>query len=433
MSGFCTLTPPELELTPFEASLQKAGEILVNDSLLPLRQAAQARYNKLGFPQSRQLEAWKYVDLQGLSQHAWTPALQGGGKEDFIEWIYPKACRLAMVNGEMRDHGSCEKVQPLQETLLTHPESLVPVLGSIEEEDDALSLVNRIFAPEPYALRVPANQEMNTPLEWVIHHDKASNSFPALYIDLGENASAQVLIRIKGDLHPQGLTYLQGFIHITQAKGSRLQLTVLSNIAYAGYNFFNTQATLAEDAQLKLFSTALNAEHFRHHMAVTLAGEKADASLNGLSILSGHNKTHMHVRLTHAVPNCTSSQIFKAAVGGRAFHEFDGSIFVHRDAQKTNAQQLSRSLLLSKKAKAFARPWLQIDADDVKCSHGATVGQLDHAQLFYLLSRGISEERAKALLTQGFCDSMLSDTYLDAYVKRYFMKRVHCALVAATV
>jgi Fe-S cluster assembly protein SufD len=76
---------------------------------------------------------------------------------------------------------------------------------------------------------------------------------------------------------------------------------------------------------------------------------------------------------------------------------------------------------------------LQIDADDVKCSHGATVGQLDDAQLFYLQSRGIPKERAKALLTQGFCDSMLSDTHLDAHVKRFFMKRVHCALVAATI
>ena len=433
MSSVCTLNPTELGLSPFEAGIQEAFQNLSNDSLMSLRHAAEARFQRVGFPKPRRQEAWKYVDIQGLSRRSFSLPRPKDADEAFVEWIYPKACRLSMFNGKVYNHGTCGMVQPLADAVITHPERLARLTHDVHQTEDALSLLNVALAPEPYSLHVPKDQSMNQPLEVVIHHNKASNSFPAFYIELDENATADVLIRIKGDQHSVGSTYLQGLIHVTQAKGSRLNLTVLSNIAYAGYNFFNTQAVLAEDAQLKLFSTALDAEHFRHRMDVTLAGERSDATLNGLSILSGKNKTHMHLRLTHAVPNCTSSQQFKAAVGGSALHEFDGTIFVLKDAQQTDAKQLSRNLLLSAKAKAFARPWLQIDADDVKCSHGATVGQLDEAQLFYLQSRGISEERAKALLTQGFCDSMLSDTYLDAHVKRYFMKRVHCALVAATV
>jgi Fe-S cluster assembly protein SufD len=424
--------PALAERSNFEQGVQDALAQASVDALMSLREASYARFQTLGMPKPRREEAWKYVDVQGLSRRSWLNRLPKS-KDLNVEWIYPDACRLLMHNGVMQNLGTCHRIQPIATAVIDAPERLAILTHEVPERDDALRCLNQALAPEPYSLHVEAGKHMGRPLEWVIHHDKACEAFPALYIHLEANASADVLVRIKGEKLTEGSCYLQGLLHIVQEKGSRLNLTVLSNIPYAGYTFFNTHATLAEDAKLNLFSTALDAEHFRHRLDVTLAGERADASLNGLSILAGRSKTHMHIRLTHAVPNCTSSQVFKAAVGGSATHEFDGTIFVLKDAQQTDAQQLSKNLLLSKKAKALARPWLQIDADDVKCSHGATVGQLDEAQLFYLKSRGISEERAKALLTQGFCDSMLSDTYLDAHVKRYFMKRVHCALVAATV
>jgi Fe-S cluster assembly protein SufD len=417
--------------TVFEQTLM-ANAPIPTDALMPLRDAAKARYETLGFPIPRREEAWKYSDIQALASHV--PSLQAGNlNKAELEWIYPEACRLSIINGVLTNHGTCSMVKPLADAVVAHPERLAQLTHQAHEQDDALACLNIAFAPEPYSLHVPEGQAMHRPLEIIVHVNEGVTTMPALYIHLEEKATARVLVRIKGDNITDVTAYTQAFIHVQQDAESVLNLTVLSNIPSQGFTFVNTQARLGAKAQLAMFNTALGADRFRHRMDVALLGEGADASINGLSILSGKTRNHMHVRMDHAVPRCTSSQVFKAAVGGSAFNEFDGTIFVRKDAQQTDAQQLSRNLLLSKKAKAFARPWLQIDADDVKCSHGATVGQLSESEMFYLNSRGIGKEQAKAMLTQGFCDSMLTHANMDEHVKRYFMKRVHCALVAATV
>jgi Fe-S cluster assembly protein SufD len=428
-----SLTPTEhTYATVFEKTLLSEHNPTPTDALMPLRDAAKARYTALGFPIPRREEAWKYSDIQALAAYAPSLALGHMNKAE-LEWIYPEACRLSIINGVLTNHGTCGMVAPLADVVVSHPERLAQLTHQVHQQEDALACLNMAFAPEPYSLHVPEGQHMERPLELIIHVNEAITTMPSLYIHLEKQATARVLVRIKGDSITDVTAYTQAFIHIHQAVESTLNLTVLSNIPTQGFTFVNTQARLAEKAQLTMFNTALGADKFRHRMDVALNGEGADASINGLSILSGATRNHMHVRMDHAVPRCTSSQVFKAAVGGSAFNEFDGTIFVRKDAQQTDAQQLSRNLLLSKKAKAFARPWLQIDADDVKCSHGATVGQLSESELFYLHSRGIGKEQAKAMLTQGFCDSMLNHANMDEYVKRYFMKRVHCALVAATV
>jgi Fe-S cluster assembly protein SufD len=421
-------SPPSA--SAFESALLAAP--LANDALMPLRDAAKARYEQLGFPIPRREEAWKYVDVAHLAAFAPRAAAPVSTQAD-IEWIYPQAHRLSMVNGVLHSEHMPPELRPLAEVLPHHPERLAMLTHQVHQQEDALACLNIALSPLPYSLHVPEHTALEHPVEWVIHMNEGVVAFPALYIHLEAGASARVLIRIKGDHVSDVKAYTQAFLHIQQEAGSQLNLTVLSNIPTQGFTFLNTQARIGKEARFTQFNTALNADAFRHRMDVTLEGEGADASINGLSILSGNTRNHMHVRMEHTVPNCTSSQVFKAAVGGKAQNEFDGTIFVRKPAQKTDAQQLSRNLLLSRKAKAYARPWLQIDADDVKCSHGATVGQLNETELFYLMSRGMGREQAKAMLTQGFCDSMLNHANMDEHVKRYFMTRVHCALVAATV
>jgi Fe-S cluster assembly scaffold protein SufB len=203
-----------------------------------------------------------------------------------------------------------------------------------------------------------------------------------------------------------------GFTHwlldVDLGEGASLDAHQLINTNAQQVVFTLTRPELQAQATFNQVNCLANGALLRSEVQAKLLGEQAHCELAGLSLLTERSRAHQHIRLEHVAPNCTSAQTFKTVVQDEAQAEFDGTIWVHPQAQQTNAQQLSQNLLLSPKAKAFARPWLKIDADDVKCSHGATVGQLDPVQLFYLQSRGLGFEASKCLLTVAFAQDLLN-------------------------
>jgi Fe-S cluster assembly protein SufD len=166
---------------------------------------------------------------------------------------------------------------------------------------------------------------------------------------------------------------------------------------------------LKKESKLHSYFATFGSPGFRRDYSVALLGERSEAHLKGLTALGGKAESHIHVHMDHIAPLCQSRQFFKNVLIEKGRSSFTGKIYVRRPAQKTEAYQLNKNLLLSDLATANTKPNLEIFADDVKASHGATVAQLDEDQLFYLRTRGIPCSEAKGLLTMGFCQEILED------------------------
>jgi Fe-S cluster assembly protein SufD len=189
---------------------------------------------------------------------------------------------------------------------------------------------------------------------------------------------------------------------VAVGRGARLQHVKVQQEARSAFHISACAATLDRDAVYASHTVTLGGRISRHDLSVLQDGEGAQAQIDGLTLLDGRQLSDMHTLMTHARPNGTCRQLNKCIVGGAAHAVFSGKIRVSPGAQLTDSAQQSRNLLLSPKAHVDTKPQLEIFADDVKCAHGATVGQLDAEQLFYLKSRGLSDGSARNLLTYAF-------------------------------
>jgi Fe-S cluster assembly protein SufD len=184
-----------------------------------------------------------------------------------------------------------------------------------------------------------------------------------------------------------------------------------------GPNGFHTATAQTYQARSSVYSCitfAFGGTLTRHDLGAVLDGEGAEATLDGLSVLGDRQHVDVHTTLDHAKPHCTSWEFFNGVFDGRARGVFNGRIIVREGAQKTDSKQTNNNLLLSRQARADSQPQLEIYADDVKCTHGATLGPIDDEQVFYLQSRGLDAAAARSLLTYGFAAEILSNVRLDA-------------------
>jgi len=202
-------------------------------------------------------------------------------------------------------------------------------------------------------------------------------------------------------------------MEILELKESRMELRIDSRssrswlVMQRSGGEFSMDITVEDDASLELAFIVLGDVRVRNSISVNLVGRGASCRMRGLWLLSGDADVKFDVNMNHAVPSCTSEQIFKGIVGGSAHSDFFGLIKVAPDAQKTDARQQCHNLLLTESARAAAKPQLEIYADDVICTHGATVGRMDDEELFYMRSRGISEEQAKKIQLAVFAAEAL--------------------------
>ena len=196
-------------------------------------------------------------------------------------------------------------------------------------------------------------------------------------------------------------------IDIALDEGSSLEHSLYLEFPKKAWGFTAVRATLKKQSALDCINASTGSKAARQDYRVTLLGEEADAKISGLCWLEENHQSHAHVLVEHIAPNCRSNQFFKSALSGISQSSFTGKIFVGQKAQKTQAYQLNNNLLLVEGPIAYSKPGLEILADDVKASHGATMTQLSSDQLFYLKTRGLSEETAKTLLVLGFCKEIL--------------------------
>jgi Fe-S cluster assembly protein SufD len=235
-------------------------------------------------------------------------------------------------------------------------------------------------------------------------------------IVVDEGAQANVLV-CDHTLSPK--RFLSNVVtEIFVGSNAQLEFVKMQNEHNDSAQLTHTYAHQQADSRLVTNVLSLHGGFIRNNLAVTLAGEGADAQLYGLYLTDRTQHTDNYTFIDHAVPNCTSNELYKGILDDQATGAFNGKIMVRRDAQKTQAYQSNNNLLLTADARMNTKPQLEIYADDVKCSHGATVGQLDNEALFYMRARGIGEREAKLLLMFGFAHDVVKRISIDTLRER---------------
>jgi Fe-S cluster assembly protein SufD len=253
---------------------------------------------------------------------------------------------------------------------------------------------------------------------------------PRLVIEAGPQSQATVILSFAG---PDGVGYFTNVVtQVTLDDGAVLELITDQRESGDAFHVHHLHARCAASSILHSRAVSLGGRLVRNDLTAVLEGEGAHATLDGVYVADGTQVIDNHTSIDHAMPHCTSYEIYKGILAGRGRGVFNGRILVRPDAQKTDAKQTNRALLLSDDAQVNSNPQLEIFADDVKCTHGATVGRLDDVMLFYLKSRGINRDTARALLTYAFAAEVLETIEIPslkaALMSRAFERFTHAAL-----
>ena len=386
--------------------------------LLPRRRAALDRFAALGFPTMRN-EDWHFTSVAPIADRAFRPAEQGAvtleslASNDIGE---PGWHRLVFVNGRLapalsnvgalpagvvvRDLGRLwRRDEPALIEHLTH-------VATFDEE--AFTALNTAFMTDGAVIRVPPGVTVEQPIHvmYVTAHGADGHAaYPRTLIVVGANATCTVVESFvaAGD----GAYFTNAVTEAVLEDGARLEHIKVQRESMAAFHVGTTQVHQARDSHFVSFSFASGAALSRTNIYTVLDGPGAGATLNGLYLASGTQHVDHQTRIEHAEPNCFSREIYKGILDDASHAVFNGKVFVRPEAQKTDGKQTNNNLLLSDRARIDTKPQLEIFADDVKCTHGATVGRLDEQALFYLKTRGIGPDLARKLLTYAFAAEAL--------------------------
>jgi Fe-S cluster assembly protein SufD len=382
------------------------------------RSAALAQFAANGWPQN---EAWKYTRIAPLLRKNFSPAAPARlSSEDLarlhLDW--PDAYRLVFYNGHYQAHLSQLALVPekiilgtLTEALHNHPHLLEAQLGKIANiHDEGFTALNSAFMADGLFLYLPHGTSLEQPVHVVFLSSGASLSQPRNLIIAENGTHAKVIEHFASLDDSTGLT--NAVTEIVAETGSdishfKLQEESLKHLHVA-------DLTVTQRGHFHSHALLLGGLITRNAIRTVLDAEQAECNLYGLYLLEGRQHADTHTHIEHSRPACTSKEYYKGILGGHARGVFSGRVRVAPDAQQTDSQQSNHNLLLSDDAEADSRPQLEIYADDVKCAHGATIGQLDETALFYLRSRGIDPVTARNLLIYAFAEEVLDFIKLPA-------------------
>ncbi|MEC4591718.1 MULTISPECIES: Fe-S cluster assembly protein SufD [Nitrospirillum] len=372
------------------------------------RRVAMDRFALLGFPTRRQ-EAWRFTDLEPLITAPPLPApplpATGGGDgpapASLAPWLLPVPThRLVLVDGRFAPALSAGGALPTgvwlasaAETLRRRPDMLERAFG---EGEEAFAALNAALFTDGVVLALEPGVALETPVE-IIHHT-TSAAHARLHIALGAGAQATVVETAMGTGGGWGNTV--GVI--TLGAGATLTHLHIQAEDPAACHTAAVRAVLADQARYEACALITGGRLSRRDVAVTLAGDGAQFRLHGAYLLDGGQEATLSVRADHLGLGCRTEEVVKGVLAGASHGVFLGTVAVAPGADGTDARQLNRNLLLSPQARVDTKPELEILADDVKCSHGATVGSLDEASLFYLQARGIDPDTARRMLVEAF-------------------------------
>ncbi|MBX3666048.1 MAG: Fe-S cluster assembly protein SufD [Burkholderiales bacterium] len=399
------------------------------------RAAALERANALAVPTTRD-EEWRFTDLTPMTRLQFQPVTSAAAvsAEDIaVHAVAEAAARLVFVDGihvpALSQTGSLPAgitVEPLADALGKHGALIEPHLAQLAGNDNDLFVaLNTAFLQHGVFIHAAKNAGSGQPVHLLfVSTRKSAAAYPRCLV-VAEPASEIAFIEdyvALGD----GECLTNAVTEIAVAAGASVRHIKLQRESSQAFHIGSCAVTLAKDARYLSHAVTFGARLSRNNLAVIQQGEGAHAQIDGIALIGGRQLADTHTLMDHTRPNGSCEQSHKTIVGGAGHAVFNGKVFVREGAQLTNSSQQSRNLLLSDKAHVDTKPQLEIFADDVKCAHGATVGQLDAEHLFYLKSRGLPEAQARNLLTYAFGAEIIGRIPVPSLVARleqYVMAR----------
>lgn len=400
--------------------------------LTALRRSAIARFDATGFPTTRN-ESWKYTDVSPILRTQFSSATGSLGKLSFAGFECLRAPEaegaacLVFVDGVYHPELSSTAgvaeglvVTDFASAVLSHGDVLSEELGRLSLSDATpFGTLNLAMASGGAVILVPRGRVVPAPVHVVYLSgggDEPVASHPRTLVVAAESSSLTIVETFASVNGVASLTNAVAEIRV--GENARVDHV---RVQREGVQAFHVGATTVEVARSGFYSSiavSIGAALARHDLNVRLADSGAECRIDGLYVTEGSQHADSHTRIDHLVPHCTSRQLYKGVLDGESRAVFNGKVFVHHDAQKTEAHQQNRNLMLSPRARVDTKPELEIYADDVVCSHGATVGALEAEEQFYLASRGLDEATARAVLTYGFAEEIVEEISV-ASVRRH--------------
>jgi Fe-S cluster assembly protein SufD len=404
--------------TPAEQALGAAfaavrGKLPGKDSITALRENAFRRFDAQGLPH-RRVEEWKYTDLRALMRDAFPlapvpdSAAKAHAKNAGKVFAGVAARRLVFVDGAFVPELSDLTPEPglfvtSLADALSKGDALVANIGKTFETDDAAVALNTALMGDGAAIRVAAGTALKRPLHLVfVGGSEPTAAFIRSMVVIEKGARATVL-----ESHDSGLAQVNAALELVV--GDDAQVDYVKTIQAQGLHVASLMAAIGARAAFKSFFFNADAQLVRNQMFARFVGEGTKGSISGVNLLKGNEHVDTTLLIDHTKGHCESREQFRSVLDDESRAVFQGKIVVQPHAQKTDAKMMTRALLLSDEAEADNKPELEIFADDVVCGHGATTSAPDKALKFYLMSRGIPEKEAEALLIEAFVDETIDE------------------------
>jgi Fe-S cluster assembly protein SufD len=387
--------------------------------LRPVRRAAMEQSVELGFPTVRD-EEWRFTNLAPLARKEFTPPTEAAKVtlDDLAPFVFrgQESARLVFVNGSYRPELSDSCAQPggviacsLAQSMEFNPDLVELHLAKhLDYKGDFFSALNTAFIEDGAFVLVPDGTRLQKPIHIIYATTRTSApsvTFPRNLIIVGRLAEAAIVeeyVSLGGEEY-----FTNSVTEVAAGDGAVLEHYRVQRESTEAFNIGTVRVQQSRDSRVACHGVLLGGALVRNNVHPVLAGEGCECLING--VFMPGRKQHMDnfMRVEHVSPHSNSRQFYNGILKENGSGVFSGRIVVHKDAQKTDAKQTNRNLLLSDEAQMDSKPQLEIYADDVKCTHGATIGQLDDDSVFYLRSRGIPEETARTLLLFGFAGENL--------------------------
>ncbi|GGB88660.1 Fe-S cluster assembly protein SufD [Dyadobacter sediminis] len=389
------------------------------------KRAALAEFDQLGFPTTRN-EEWKYSNVKDLTSVLYNfnagSSITTADLED-LRIPSQEANILYFINGHYNadlsvlvSAASQIIIDSLQEAYKKDPVLVNTYFNElVEDEKDAFTALNTAFAHDGVFIHIPDNQTVEHPVILRFISDariQNVGSQPRNIIAVGRNAHVKVAEAYRTLGNERSFTNTVTEIFVSEDAG--VEYYKVQNESENAYHIGTTKVKMLDRSQFYSGTVTLNGRFTRNNLNIILDGERCEAHMYGLYFPDGTQHVDNHTVADHRKPNSESNELYKGILRDRSKGVFNGKIFVRPDAQKTNAFQSCKNIVLSTDATMNTKPQLEIFADDVKCSHGTTTGQIDEEALFYMRSRGISQSEAMALLMFAFCADVISQIRIDS-------------------
>jgi len=416
----------------FEQSLNGAKSTSVH----AMRRGAMQRFKELGFPTTRQ-EEWRFTNILPITKIQFQPILRnelhGVTKSDLQPYALDHALRLVFVDGMFSQELSDSSSHPagliagsLAETLKKHPDTIQSYFNYlVMGEENAFTTLNTAFLWDGAYISVPQGVILENPIQLLFvatHREQVYAAQPRNLIIAGIDSQCKIIETYVGLAQN---TYLTNTV--TEISLGDNAVVEHDKFQVEGVNAYHIGTTHVQMNAASRFTSnviSLGGSIVRNNLTARFDAEGAECILNGLSLGRGTQVVDNHTVIDHAKPHCASHELYKSILDGASKGIFNGKVFVRKDAQKTDAKQTNKTLLLSDDATMNTKPQLEIFADDVKCTHGATIGQLDDEQIFYLRSRGIGLDAARDILTSAFAGDVVNRITIEPF-RRQVERMIH--------